>query len=226
MSFIKNSKLLLPRIFKLIISIVISIFFIVGLLRILMIAIERNNVFSLETSPQSQVALVLGAGLSQNSTPSTPLQDRIDTAIILYNTGKVSKLLMSGDNRFDYYNEPEAMKLYALSEGIPEDDIVLDYAGRRTYDSCYRAKAIFGLDEVIIVTQNYHLSRALFICNQLNLKAYGVPSDNAYYLRNRYLFWRIREIAASLTAYWDIYVSKPLPVLGKFEPIFPSDFTQ
>ncbi|MCJ7696068.1 MAG: YdcF family protein [Anaerolineaceae bacterium] len=188
--------------------------------------IERRNVYSLEGSPRAQVALVLGAGLSQNNTPSDPLRDRVDTAIMLYNTGKVSKLLMSGDNRFDYYNEPEAMKLYALAKGIPEDDIVLDYAGRRTYDSCYRAKAIFGIDEVIVVTQDYHLSRALFICNQLNLKASGVPSDMTDYLRNRYLYWRIREVAASLTAYWDIYISKPLPVLGEFEPIFPANSSQ
>lgn len=211
---------------KFILTVVVSTFFIIGLLRIVMIMIERRNVYSLERSPNAQVALVLGAGLSQNNTPSDPLRDRVDTAIMLYNTGKVSKLLMSGDNRFDYYNEPEAMKLYALAKGIPEDDIVLDYAGRRTYDSCYRAKAIFGIDEVIVVTQDYHLSRALFICNQLNLKASGVPSDMTDYLRNRYLYWRIREVAASLTAYWDIYISKPLPVLGEFEPIFPANSSQ
>jgi len=195
--------------------------FIVGLLRVVMILKERPNTYSFESVPNAPVALVFGAGLTYEKAPSDPLRDRIDAAISLYQSGKVQKLLMSGDNSEIYYNEPEAMRQYAISQGIPDTDIVLDYAGRRTYDSCYRAKAIFGLNDVILVTQNYHLPRALFLCNQLNLNANGVPADQTHYLRYRYSFWRVREIAATVAAYFDIYISKPVPILGDLEPIFP-----
>ncbi len=215
-------KRILRKAAQIIIITTLAMFFIVGILRITMILNGRSSVFTIDQIPKAQAALVLGAGLLPDETPSDPLRDRIDTAVALYKAGRVEKLLMSGDNRFIYYNEPEAMKNYAISLGIPESDIVLDYAGRRTYDSCYRASAIFGLDEVIVITQNYHLPRALFLCNHLNLKAVGVPADSTHYLRHRYFYWRAREILASLSAYWDIYILKPLPVLGKYEPIFPT----
>jgi len=210
------------RISRIFILSCLVLFFILGSLRSAMILETRTAVHTIETAPDAQAALVLGAGLSADGTPSDPLRDRINTAIALYQLGKVQKILMSGDNRFVYYNEPEAMRQYALSQGIPDQDIVLDYAGRRTYDSCYRANAIFGLDEIIVVTQNYHLPRGLFLCNHLNVKAFGIPADQTRYLRSRYMFWRIREIFASTAAFWDIYILKPLPVLGEFEPIFPT----
>lgn len=215
-------KRILRKAAQIIIITTLAMFSIVGILRITMILNGRSSVFTIDQIPKAQAALVLGAGLLPDETPSDPLRDRINTAVALYKADRVEKLLMSGDNRFIYYNEPEAMKNYAMSLGIPESDIVLDYAGRRTYDSCYRASAIFGLDEVIVVTQNYHLPRALFLCNHLNLKAVGVPADNIHYLRHRYVYWRVREILASLSAYWDVYILKPLPVLGKYEPIFPT----
>jgi SanA protein len=199
----------------------VSCVFIVGLLRVVMILRERPNTYAIADVPNAPVALVFGAGLTYEKEPSDPLRDRIDAAISLYEAGKVQKLLMSGDNSTIYYNEPEAMRQYAISQGIPDTDIVLDYAGRRTYDSCYRAQAIFGLTDVILVTQNYHLPRALFLCNQLNLNANGVPADQTHYLRHRYVYWRIREVAASVAAYYDIYFSKPVPILGDYEPIFP-----
>ena len=102
----------------------------------------------------------------------------MDTAAQLYFSGKVEKLLMSGDNRFVDYNEPEAMRQYARSLGVPEEAIVLDYAGRRTYDTCYRARDIFGVQSAILVTQNFHLPRALFTCNALGIRATGVESGS------------------------------------------------
>jgi SanA protein len=185
----------------------VSCVFIVGLLRVVMILRERPNTYAIADVPNAPVALVFGAGLTYEKEPSDPLRDRIDAAISLYETGKVQKLLMSGDNSTIYYNEPEAMRQYAISQGVPDTDIVLDYAGRRTYDSCYRAQTIFGLTNVILVTQNYHLPRALFLCNQLNLNANGVPADQTHYLRHRYVYWRIREVAATVAAYYDIYFS-------------------
>ena len=127
------------------------------------------------------MAIVFGAGLSRSGRPTPILRDRVETAAQLYFAGKVEKLLMSGENRFDTYSEPEAMRQYALSLGVPSEAIVLDYAGARTYDTCYRAKAIFGLDSALLVTQGFHLPRALFVCNALGLKAAGVEAANRRY---------------------------------------------
>jgi SanA protein len=135
----------------------------------------------------------------------------------------VEKLLMSGDNRFVDYNEPEAMRQYALRLGVPDADIVLDYAGRRTYDTCYRAKQIFEVDSAILVTQGFHLPRALFLCNSFGLKAVGVEANNYYYLKRLRLVWGIREMLATTQALWDVYVAHPVPVLGEPEPIFAKE---
>lgn len=167
------------------------------------------------------VALVLGAGLNRDGTAGLVLRDRVKTATELYFDGKVEKLLMSGDNSTEYYDEPGAMQSYAISLGVPEDDIVLDFAGRRTYDSCFRANAIFGLEELIIVTQAYHLPRALFLCDAFEIEAQGVPADDANYRRSSYTFWWVREILASLKAVWDVSIAHPEVILGPPEPIFP-----
>ncbi len=209
------------KILQLLVAATMLGYLIIGAFRIGMILSQKEATFAIGTVPSAPVALILGAGLLADGTPSAVLQDRIDIAIDLYQAGKVKKLLMSGDNSTIFYNEPGAMKTYALSKGIPEEDIVLDYAGRRTYDSCYRLKSIFGVDEAIIITQNYHLSRALFLCRNLGVTAYGVSSDLTFYLRHRYVIWRVREVAATLGAYWDIYFRHPTPILGKYEPIFP-----
>jgi len=111
--------------------------------------------------PERPVALVFGAGYWPDGTPSDVMKDRVEAAIALYRAGRVQKVLFSGDNRFVNYNEPEKMREYALSLGLPDEAIALDYAGRRTYDTCYRARDIFGLRKVVLVTQRYHLPRAL-----------------------------------------------------------------
>jgi SanA protein len=126
---------------------------------------------------------------------------------------------MSGDNRFQNYNEPGAMQAYAIELGIPEEDIVVDYAGQRTYDTCYRAREIFQIDEVILVTQSFHLPRAIYTCNSLGIKAMGVPANNRQYRRGSTIFWNLREIPATFVALWQINFSHPLPILGGTEPI-------
>lgn len=196
-------------------------FFITGLLRLGLLIFGRKNTYPPENSPDAQVALVLGAGLNRDGSPGIVLRDRVRRASELYFDGKVEKILMSGDNSSVFYNEPGAMKNFALSLGVPEQDIVLDYAGRRTYDSCYRAKAIFGVERALVVTQAYHLPRALFLCNAVGLSATGVRADDADYRLGSYAFWWTREILASIMAYWDVYISHPVPVLGNPEPIFP-----
>ncbi len=175
--------------------------------------------YTVDSVPPARAAVVFGAGLTASGGPTTVLKDRVATAVRLYQSGKIEKILMSGDNRYINYNEPGAMKAYALELGMPQEDIVLDYAGRRTYDTCYRAGAIFGLNEVILVTQEFHLARALYTCNALGLQAVGVAPDQRAFRDEK--FWKLREVFASLIAMIQIHITHPEPVLGDQEPIFP-----
>jgi SanA protein len=179
------------------------------------------RIYSVDNAPSRPVAIVFGAGLWVDGTPTNVLRDRIATAAGLFFSGKIQKILMSGDNRFIDYNEPGAMKEYALSLGVPESAIVLDYAGRRTYDTCYRAKAIFGVQQAVLVTQRFHMPRALYTCNALGLNAVGVPSDQRNYSLRSQFYWNLRELPATLTALLDVHLTHPEPVLGDPEPIFP-----
>jgi len=181
----------------------------------------HGRVFTTTQVPARRVAIVFGAGLWRDGSPTPVLYDRVATAVDLYRAGKVEKILVSGDNRFLDYNEPGVMRAVALTLGVPSDAIVLDYAGRRTYDTCYRAKAIFGLTEAILVTQEFHLPRALYLCNRLGVDAVGVEADRRDYRRIAMLYWNLRELIATVAALWDVHVSHPVPVLGDPELIFP-----
>lgn len=165
--------------------------------------------------PARPVAIVFGAGVSPSGRPSPVLAARVESAFDLYQAGKVRKLLLTGDNRFIWYNEPGAMADYLAERGVPRSDLVLDYAGRRTYDSCYRARHIFGVEEAILVTQNYHLDRALFTCNGLGIEAIGLASNRT----GAGLFNWLRELPAMAVAWWDVYIRRPLPVMGDPLPI-------
>lgn len=207
--------------FKLMLSLAIAGGLTVLLLRLITGIYAATRTLSLEDAPTERVAIVFGAGLWRDGSPTPVLRDRVATAADLYFNGRVEKLLMSGDNSEVTYNEPEAMRQYALSLGIPDEDIVLDYAGRRTYDTCYRAKAIFGVESAILVTQKFHLPRAIFLCNALGVTGVGVEADRRYYLKRSRLMWNLRELPATVGAFVDVYLTKPLPILGKHEPIFP-----
>lgn len=207
--------------FHLIIYLTIGMMVTTGLLRVGMLVYSRPKTYLPGEVPEAPVALVLGAGLNRDGTPGLVLRDRVRTAVELYYSGKVEKILMSGDNTSENYDEPGAMQEFALSLGVPETDIVLDFAGRRTYDSCYRAGAIFGLDQIIIVTQAFHLPRAVFLCNAFDIKANGVPADDANYRLRSYTYWWVREVLATVKAYWDVFILRPQPILGEPEPIFP-----
>jgi SanA protein len=191
--------------------------------RLVVSTYARRLTYSTDSVPARRVAIVFGAGLWRDGRPTPVLYDRVAVASQLYFAGKVEKLLLSGDNRFVYYNEPAAMREAALELGVPDEAIVLDYAGRRTYDTCYRALHIFGVHEAVLVTQNFHLPRALYTCNLLGLPSIGVPADRRQYQRRSILYWSLREIPATLVALWEVHISQPLPVLGKPEPIFPTE---
>ena len=216
---------------KKIVKIILKILLVAISLGLLLIFLPRlitalyasPRIDSIEEAPSKPVAIVFGAGLTRDGRPTRVLRDRVETAVKLYYSGKVEKLLMSGDNRFVDYNEPQAMSEYALALGVPEDDIVLDYAGRRTYDTCYRAKEIFQIDEAILVTQSFHLPRALYTCNQLGVDATGVAAENHYFLKRSRAYWNFRELIATPVALWEVHFAKPLPVLGDPEPIFSNE---
>lgn len=203
----------------LILALLLLLILLTVLPRLIMVATAAKRTYLVEDVPPSRAAIVFGAGLTASGAPTAVLKDRVTTAVNLYQAGKVEKILMSGDNRFLNYNEPGAMKSFALELGMPEEDIVLDYAGRRTYDTCYRASAIFQLDQAILVTQKFHLSRALYTCSALGVDSIGVEADLRSYRDEGY--WSVREILASLVAFFQVHFTLPEPVLGEKEPIFP-----
>ncbi|MBN1180342.1 MAG: YdcF family protein [Anaerolineae bacterium] len=179
----------------------------------------RDRIYArVEDVPPRFVAIVFGAGLWPDGSPTPILADRVATAVDLYEAGVVRKLLFSGDNRVATYNEPQRMLEYAVRLGVPEEDIVLDYAGRRTYDTCYRARAIFGVEQAVVVTQRFHVSRALYLCERLGIDAVAVLADRRVYSRER-IVWEGREMLALALAWWDVNVRRPLPVLGEPLPI-------
>ncbi len=215
---------MLKKIFKWISRLVLTLS-LLGLLglflpRLVTALYAAARIFSVDAVPAERTAIVFGAGLRYDGSPTAVLRDRVETAAQLYFNGKVEKLLMSGDNSTVDYNEPESMRQYAIGLGIPDEDIVLDYAGRRTYDTCYRAKAIFGLDRAILVTQDFHLPRALYLCNALGVEAVGVQANNIYYRKISRLFWQARELFATFSAVVDVQIARPVPILGDPEPIF------
>ncbi len=139
----------------------------------------HEEIYSMQSVPAHDVAIVFGAGALQDGTPTNFLESRLIAAINLYKTGKAKVLLMSGDNSTSHYNEPAVMKKYVIARGVPVSKVVLDYAGYDTYDSCWRVHHLFGVDSAILVTHGYHLPRALFTCNALGIKSVGVKADRS-----------------------------------------------
>ena len=161
--------------------------------------------------------LVLGCKVHDDGTPSAMLRDRLLQSIHLYQLGASPKLLMSGDHGQHRYDEVNAMKQFALDAGVPSQDIFMDHAGFSTYESVYRAKEIFGVDKILIVTQEYHLYRALYIARQFDIEAYGVASDLDTYSGQ---FQRdVREVLARCKDF-GMCILKPKPTyLGDAIPI-------
>jgi vancomycin permeability regulator SanA len=169
--------------------------------------------------PFKPVAVVFGAGVYSDGTPSPMLADRINGAVDLYRQKKIRKLLMTGDNSTQDYDEVSTMKRYAMAQGIPEKDITLDYAGFSSYESCYRAKAIFGVTQAVLVTQRYHLPRAVYTCQQLGINAVGLGTpDWETYGASIMVPYTLREVLSTLKAVWQVKITHPQPTfLGPFE---------
>lgn len=159
--------------------------------------------------PAMPVAVVFGAGLQGDGSPSWMLADRVDAAVGLFQAGKVSRILMTGDNSRAEYNEVAAMKERAVALGVPADQVNLDYAGFRTYDSCYRAKAVFGVERAVLVTQRYHLPRALYLARAFGIEAVGLAAGIDSYPRQDY--YNLREFAAQAVSWYEVHITRPLP---------------
>jgi vancomycin permeability regulator SanA len=161
--------------------------------------------------------LVLGAGVHPNGNPSNMLEDRLLRGIELYDENAAGKLLMSGDHGRVSYDEVNTMKEFAIDKGVPSSDVFMDHAGFSTYESMYRARDIFKAKKVIIVTQKYHLYRALYSAKKLGLDAWGVASDQRTYYGQSYR--DAREILARSKDFL-ITIWKPEPTyLGKAVPV-------
>ncbi|HSS54301.1 MAG TPA: ElyC/SanA/YdcF family protein [Gaiellales bacterium] len=157
-----------------------------------------------------QVALVLGAGLTAKGTPSWFLADRLDAAIRLYRMGRVDGLLMSGDNHVAGHDEPTAMRAYAIAHGVPAAAITLDYAGFDTYDSCHRARHIFGVQSAVVVTQSYHAPRAVYLCRSVGVDADALTvPDWGRVPAAKMVRYQAREVLADAKAVWEADVTIP-----------------
>ena len=161
--------------------------------------------------------LVLGCYVHENGRPSDMLNDRLTRGVELYDLGAAPKLLMSGDHGRVTYDEVDAMKQFAVDRGIASEDVFMDHAGFSTYESIYRARDVFQADKILIVTQQYHLYRALYIAKQLGVEAYGVAADYHTYVGQTAR--DIREVLARVKD-WTVCIFKPLPTfLGDAIPV-------
>lgn len=167
--------------------------------------------------PSAEVVIVPGAFVWQNKIISDIFQDRLETAIKLYKTGKVNKILISGDHGKNNYDEVNTAKNYLLEKGIKSEDIFLDHAGFDTYDTLYRAREIFQISSAIVVTQKFHMPRVIYIGKKLNLNIFGYPADLRVY-RNATKN-AAREYLACVKAYFNIIINSKPKFLGPTIPI-------
>jgi vancomycin permeability regulator SanA len=168
--------------------------------------------------PAAPVALVLGAEVYPDGTPSPFLVARLDIARRLLADGKVRAILLSGDHGRWEYNEPGAMAQWLRTHGVPAQRIVVDYAGFDTYDSCARARRVFGVRKAIVVTQTYHLDRAVALCRTLGVDASGVGDDSVRIYRQPWRNSVIRERGAVVKAVYDVLSRRDPVFLGRYEP--------
>lgn len=164
-----------------------------------------------------RVAVVFGASVFSNGDLSPVLEDRVDTAIELYRAKKIDRILVSGDNRHHSYNEPKAMYEYLISHAVDKRDVIIDYAGRSTYETCLRAKEVFGLRRAVLVTQGFYLPRALYLANELGLDAIGVATDLK--LKREVDYQSVREWAAEVKAFFNLRIAPPETLRGEQIPV-------
>lgn len=185
----------MKKIFKYILIVLIVIILVPVIINFYVILSTKNRIVSGDSELLTDIdyIVILGAGIRRGK-PSPMLEDRLKTGISLYNNDISNKILITGDHMNDDYDEVTVMKNYLLEHGIPEEDIITDNYGISTYDSIYRVKNVYKSNKVVIVSQRYHLYRALFLSDNLDLKSYEVEADLRYYYGQWYR--EIREILA------------------------------
>jgi SanA protein len=168
-----------------------------------------TDINSLDTRdwPAPRVAVVFGASIYSNGDLSPILADRVNRATELYSAHKVDRILVSGDARHRSYNEPKAMYEYLINHGVASKDVIVDNSGRSTYETCLRAKEVFGLKRAVLVSQGFHLPRALYIANKLGLDAVGMAGDMK--TEQEIDYQSMREWAAELKAYLNLHFISP-----------------
>jgi SanA protein len=176
----------------------------------------QKSMTEIRAEEPKRVAIVFGTRV-RNGVPSDSLYDRVLTGVELYRAGRVKKLLMSGDRQDNNYDEPAAMKKLAIELGVDENDIVLDNDGKRTYDTCYRAREIFEIRKAILVTQDYHQPRAIYLCNSLGVDSIGITANRRIYDAERY--FNIREFFSVASAWFEINILSPEVAKGDKQPI-------
>ncbi|MDH5366200.1 MAG: YdcF family protein [Cyclobacteriaceae bacterium] len=208
------------KVIKILAFTAVGVLVIITLANAWVIESTKNKIYhNIDDIPQKDVGLVLGTSDKLLNGEDNPFfHTRIDMAIKLYQSGKVKHLIVSGDNRSKFYNEPQKMKNALTKRGVPENAITLDYAGLRTLDSIVRCDKIFGQDDIIIVTQKFHCHRAIFLSNFYNIDALGMataPVTGAIAFKTI-----VREIFARTMAIWDTYILNKSPKhLGEQELI-------
>lgn len=178
---------------------------------------SKDRIVSADQTPRVDCILVLGAGVKDDGTPSSMLADRLDQGIALYQAGVADYLLMSGDHGQADYDEVNVMKQYAINAGVPSEAIFMDHAGFSTYESMVRARDVFELNRVVVVTQTYHLYRALYVADRLGLDAYGVGADPRAYAGAAYR--NLREIIARNKDFFMAWFQPQPTFLGETVPV-------
>ena len=172
--------------------------------------------------PDVDCIVVLGCKVYEDGTPSAMLEDRLKRGVALYDLGAAPKLLMSGDHGRENYDEVDTMKQYAVDAGIASADVFMDHAGFSTYETLYRAKEIFGADKIVIVTQEYHLYRSLYVAEALGIEAYGVGADYRGYIGQsardlREVLARVKDFAMAIFKPEPTYLGETIPISGSGE---------
>ena len=217
----KRKRGLLFRIFRTGVALVLCAILVTAAINAYMIYTTRSKILTLEEVDGlgMECVMVLGAGLHWDGTPGIMLTDRLMVGIDAYKKGAAHKLLMSGDHGQIEYDEVNAMKTFAMEQDIPSYDVFMDHAGFSTYESMYRAKSIFHVKEIVIVTQRYHLYRAIYNAERMGMKAYGVSSALQEYAGQRYFdfreyFARVKDFFWGIVKPQPTYLGQVIPITG------------
>ena len=185
---------------------------VLALLGALVAAVALANLTVLHGGSDGKVAgdldcaLVLGAGIREDGSPSDVLRDRLDESLVLYRAGRVRRIIVSGDHQTPAYDEPNAMRVYLEANGVPPQAIFMDHAGIDTYSSVWRAKHVFGASRIVVVTQRFHLARAVWCARSLGMEAEGSAADRHLY---RGIAWlQVREVVSRTKAFVDVNVGR------------------